>query len=93
MRNQKPIAYDRKLRQQKSIFAALFPLFPENFVFPVCIFPEGVIFCMRGVWKGILFTAASIKATRGRGADFYRQHLANNDYYSEDKSDRSHVVL
>ena len=39
---------------------------------------------MRGVWKGILFTAASIKATRGRGADFYRQHLANNDYYSED---------
>lgn len=31
-----------------------------------------------------MFTAASIKATRGKGADFYRQHLANNDYYSED---------
>ena len=35
------------------------------------------------MWKGILFTAAKIKATHGKGADFYRQHLANNDYYSE----------
>mgnify|MGYP002292394738 FL=1 len=30
-----------------------------------------------------MFTAAKIKATHGKGADFYRQHLANNDYYSE----------
>lgn len=69
----------------KKLFLRFFsPLFPENFVFPVCISPDGVIFCIWCVWKGILFTAASIKATRGKGADFYRQHLANNDYYSED---------
>ena len=30
-----------------------------------------------------MFTAAKIKATRGKGADFYQQHLSNNDYYSE----------
>ena len=30
-----------------------------------------------------MFTAAKIKATHGKGADFYRQHLACNDYYSE----------
>ena len=35
------------------------------------------------VWKEFLFTAAKIKATRGKGADFYQQHLSNNDYYSE----------
>ena len=33
--------------------------------------------------KEFLFTAAKIKATHGKGADFYRQHLASNDYYSE----------
>ena len=33
--------------------------------------------------KEFLFTAAKIKATRGKGADFYQQHLSNNDYYSE----------
>ena len=30
-----------------------------------------------------MFTCARIKATRGKGADFYRQHLSCNDYYSE----------
>lgn len=30
-----------------------------------------------------MFTSAKIKATRGNGADFYVQHLSNNDYYSE----------
>ena len=30
-----------------------------------------------------MFTGAKIKATHGKGADFYREHLANNDYYSE----------
>jgi conjugative relaxase-like TrwC/TraI family protein len=33
--------------------------------------------------KEFLFTAAKIKATRGKGTDFYQQHLSNNDYYSE----------
>lgn len=36
-----------------------------------------------GCGRRILFTAAKIKATHGKGADFYREHLANNDYYSE----------
>ncbi|MBO4631814.1 MAG: relaxase domain-containing protein, partial [Lentisphaeria bacterium] len=30
-----------------------------------------------------MFTCARIKATRGKGADFYRQHLSCNDYFSE----------
>ena len=30
-----------------------------------------------------MFTCARIKATKGKGADFYRQHLSCNDYYSE----------
>jgi len=30
-----------------------------------------------------MFTCARIKATKGNGADFYRQHLSCNDYYSE----------
>ncbi len=30
-----------------------------------------------------MFTAAKIKATHGKGADFYQKHLSCNDYYSE----------
>ena len=30
-----------------------------------------------------MFTCARIKATKGKGADFYRQHLSCNDYFSE----------
>ncbi len=36
-----------------------------------------------GCGKGILFTAAKIKAAHGKGADFYQNHLSCNDYYSE----------
>lgn len=30
-----------------------------------------------------MFTSARIKATHGKGSDFYIKHLSNNDYYSE----------
>ncbi len=30
-----------------------------------------------------MYTAAKIKASHGKGADFYRKHLSSNDYYSE----------
>jgi len=30
-----------------------------------------------------MFSSARIRANRGKGADFYAQHLSNNDYYSE----------
>ena len=33
-----------------------------------------------------MFTCAGIKATKGKGADFYRRHLSCNDYYSEHES-------
>ena len=52
---------------------------------PGFAFPRRAWYSVYGVCgKAYLFTAASIKATRGKGADFYRQHLANNDYNSED---------
>ena len=33
-----------------------------------------------------MFTCAKIKATKGKGADFYRRHLSCNDYFSEHES-------
>ena len=97
MRNQKPIGHDRKLRQPQ---AAKNQIFWKKLFFPqinIGLFRDSGLWYCRGVWKGILFTAAKIKATHGKGlftaakikathgkgADFYRQHLANNDYYSE----------
>jgi len=79
----KPIVYDRKLRQPQ---AAKNQIFLKKLFFPqisIGLFRDSGLWYCRGVWKGILFTAAKIKATHGKGADFYRQHLANNDYYSE----------
>ena len=79
----KPIGHDRKLRQPQ---AAKNQIFFEKIIFPqisIGLFRDSGVWYCRGVWKGILFTAAKIKATHGKGADFYRQHLANNDYYSE----------
>ena len=83
MRNQKPIGHDRKLRLLQ---AAKNQIFLKKLFFPqisIGLFHDSGLWYCRGVWKGILFTAAKIKATHGKGADFYRQHLVNNDYYSE----------
>ena len=83
-RKREPIACDRKLRLHKFYnLGGTIKNFSNFSDFDLKNNGSGFILLQGVCGKEFLFTAAKIKATRGKGTDFYQQHLSNNDYYSE----------